>query len=147
MMLQTLKKIDDQRFKIFKQRTSRGIFPPIEVKFLNQEVGFVVITLSKLKSYTFIAEYSGDVQFDRKVDKSNDSLMRLLQAQFRIGNSNVSLTICPSTTANHGRFFSSIDSTDVRAKKKGQNVRNFSLFFFFFLGFFLSVIPSLLTPK
>ncbi|OQU83959.1 hypothetical protein SORBI_3005G205700, partial [Sorghum bicolor] len=116
--IQVLQKEDKESIQLCRTMQKRGEFPPLLVVFDSQE-GFTVQADGNIKDMTFLAEYSGDVDYvDNRENDGCNCLMTLLMS----ANPSQDLVICPDKRANISRFFSGINNSTPDGKKK-QNVK------------------------
>ncbi|KAG0530850.1 hypothetical protein BDA96_05G222600 [Sorghum bicolor] len=116
--IQVLQKEDKESIQLCRTMQRRGEFPPLLVVFDSQE-GFTVQADGDIKDMTFLAEYSGDVDYvDNRENDGCNCLMTLLMS----ANPSQDLVICPDKRANISRFFSGINNSTPDGKKK-QNVK------------------------
>ncbi|XP_022946968.1 probable Histone-lysine N-methyltransferase ATXR5 isoform X1 [Cucurbita moschata] len=116
--MQVLSKEDIETFELCRTMSRRGECAPLLVVFDSCE-GFTVQADGQIKDMTFIAEYTGDVDYltNREHDDC-DSMMTLLLAK----HPSRSLVICPDTHGNIARFINGINNHTPEGKKK-QNCK------------------------
>ncbi|CAK8567898.1 unnamed protein product [Lathyrus sativus] len=116
--MQNLNKEDTKTLERCITMTKRGKFPPLMVVFDSCQ-GYTVEADGPIKDMTFIAEYTGDVDFikNREADDC-DSMMTLLLS----GNPATSLVACADKRGNIARFISGINNHTPDGKKK-QNCK------------------------
>ncbi|XP_065875746.1 probable Histone-lysine N-methyltransferase ATXR5 [Euphorbia lathyris] len=116
--MQVLSKEDIETLEKCKAMCIRGECPPLVVIFDSCE-GFTVMADCRIKDMTFIAEYTGDVDFIKnREDDDCDSMMTLLLAKEEYK----SLVICPDKRGNISRFINGINNHTSDGKKK-QNCK------------------------
>ncbi|GAB4848271.1 Probable Histone-lysine N-methyltransferase atxr5 [Ancistrocladus abbreviatus] len=116
--MQVLSKEDMETIEQCKAMCRRGKCPPFLVVFDTYE-GFTVEADSLIKEMTFIAEYTGDVDYIKNRERDDcDSLMTLLLSS----DPSKSLVICPDKRGNIARFISGINNHTPEGKKR-QNVK------------------------
>ncbi|XP_066334469.1 probable Histone-lysine N-methyltransferase ATXR5 [Miscanthus floridulus] len=95
--IQVLHKEDKESLELCRTMQKRGKFPPLLVVFDSQE-GFIVQADGNIKDMTFLAEYSGDVDYlENRANDDCDCLMTLLLS----ANPSQNLVICPDKRGNH----------------------------------------------
>ncbi|XP_030512057.2 probable Histone-lysine N-methyltransferase ATXR5 [Rhodamnia argentea] len=116
--MQVLPKEDIETLEHCRAMSKRGEWPPLLVVFDSCE-GFTVEADGPIKDMTFIAEYTGDVDYLKNREKDDcDSMMTLLLAN----DSSRSLVICPDKRGNIARFINGINNHTADGKKK-QNCK------------------------
>ncbi|CAD6252734.1 unnamed protein product [Miscanthus lutarioriparius] len=116
--IQVLHKEDKESLELCTTMQKRGEFPPLLVVYDSQE-GFTVQADGNIKDMTFLAEYSGDVDYlENRANDDCDCLMTLLLS----ANPSQNLVICPDKWGNISRFFSGINNHTPDGKKK-KNVK------------------------
>nr|5VAC_A Chain A, Probable Histone-lysine N-methyltransferase ATXR5 [Ricinus communis] len=116
--MQVLTKEDIETLEQCRAMCKRGDCPPLLVVFDSRE-GFTVEADGQIKDMTFIAEYTGDVDYIRNREHDDcDSMMTLLLAK----DPSSSLVICPDKRGNIARFISGINNHTLDGKKK-QNCK------------------------
>lgn len=116
--MQVLPKEDIETLEQCRAMSKRGEWPPLSVVFDSCE-GFTVEADGPIKDMTFIAEYTGDVDYLKNREKDDcDSMMTLLLAN----DPSRSLVICPDKRGNIARFVNGINNHTVDGKKK-QNCK------------------------
>ncbi|EEF45134.1 probable Histone-lysine N-methyltransferase ATXR5 [Ricinus communis] len=116
--MQVLTKEDIETLEQCRAMCKRGDCPPLLVVFDSRE-GFTVEADGQIKDMTFIAEYTGDVDYIRNREHDDcDSMMTLLLAK----DPSKSLVICPDKRGNIARFISGINNHTLDGKKK-QNCK------------------------
>ncbi|XP_039063131.1 probable Histone-lysine N-methyltransferase ATXR5 [Hibiscus syriacus] len=116
--MQVLSKEDMETLELCRAMSRRGECPPFIVVFDSCE-GYTVETDAQIKDMTFIAEYTGDVDYIRNRENDDcDSMMTLLLAT----NPCESLVICPDKRGNIARFINGINNHTPEGKKK-QNCK------------------------
>ncbi|MCH95882.1 histone-lysine N-methyltransferase ATXR5-like, partial [Trifolium medium] len=104
--MQTLTKEDGETIERCTTMIKRGEFPPLMVVYDSCQ-GYTVEADGPIKKMTFIAEYTGDVDYLKKRESDDcDSIMTLLLAE----ESASSLVICADKRANIARFISGINN-------------------------------------
>ncbi|KAE8721702.1 putative Histone-lysine N-methyltransferase ATXR5 [Hibiscus syriacus] len=104
--MQVLSKEDMETLELCRAMSRRGECPPFIVVFDSCE-GYTVETDAQIKDMTFIAEYTGDVDYIRNRENDDcDSMMTLLLAT----NPCESLVICPDKRGNIARFINGINN-------------------------------------
>ncbi|KAG1369767.1 hypothetical protein COCNU_15G001330 [Cocos nucifera] len=116
--MQVLPREDKETLKLCRAMYKRGECPPLLVVYDSLE-GFTVQADGHLKDMTFIAEYTGDVDYllNRQHDDC-DSIMTLLSAT----NPSDSLVVCPDKRGNIARFINGINNHNQESRKK-QNIK------------------------
>lgn len=116
--MQVLSKEDTETLELCRAMSRRGECPPLLVVFDSCE-GFTVEADDQIKDMTFIAEYTGDVDYLKNREHDDcDSMMTLLSAK----DPSRSLVICPDTRGNIARFINGINNHSPEGKKK-QNCK------------------------
>ncbi|XP_068316652.1 probable Histone-lysine N-methyltransferase ATXR5 [Pyrus communis] len=116
--MQILSKEDTETLELCRAMCKRGECPPLKVAFDSRE-GFTVEADEQMKDMTFIAEYTGDVDYIKHRENDDcDSMMTLLLAT----EPSKSLVICPDKRGNIARFINGINNHTLEGKKK-QNCR------------------------
>lgn len=116
--MQVLSKEDYETVTLCRSMLRRGECPPLLVVYDSCE-GYTVQADAPIKDMTFIAEYSGDVDFIKNRERDDcDSLMTLLLAT----DPSKSLVICPDQRGNIARFINGINNHTPESKKK-QNLK------------------------
>uniref|UniRef100_A0ACD5WJU0 Uncharacterized protein n=2 Tax=Avena sativa TaxID=4498 RepID=A0ACD5WJU0_AVESA len=116
--MQVLTKEDKETIELCRTMLKRGECPPLLVVFDLHE-GFTVQADANIKDMTFIAEYTGDVDFlENRADDDCDSIMTLLST----ADPSKKLVICPDKRGNIARFINGINNHTPDGKKK-QNVK------------------------
>ncbi|XP_010547637.1 PREDICTED: histone-lysine N-methyltransferase ATXR5 [Tarenaya hassleriana] len=116
--MQVLPKEDLETLEQCRAMCRRGECPPLVVMFDPIE-GYTVEADGPIKDLTFIAEYTGDVDYLKNRENDDcDSIMTLLLAE----NPLKSLVICPDKYANISRFINGINNHTPGGKKK-QNCK------------------------
>ncbi|KAL4351412.1 hypothetical protein GQ457_06G043160 [Hibiscus cannabinus] len=116
--MQVLSKEDMETLELCRAMSRRGECPPFIVVFDSCE-GYTVEADAQIKDMTFIAEYTGDVDYIKNRENDDcDSLMTLLLAT----NPTKSLVICPDKRGNIARFINGINNHTPEGKKK-QNCK------------------------
>ncbi|KAL8133034.1 putative Histone-lysine N-methyltransferase ATXR5 [Apium graveolens] len=116
--MQVMSKEDIRTLEKCKAMAERGEYPPLRVVFDPLE-GYTVEVDAPIKHMTFIAEYTGDVDYIRnRADDDSDSMMTLLLASDPLK----SLVICPDKRGNITRFINGINNHTEDGKKK-QNLK------------------------
>ncbi|KAE9587335.1 putative histone-lysine N-methyltransferase transcription regulator PHD family [Lupinus albus] len=112
--MQNLTKEDTETMEHCKAMSKRGECPPFVVVFDSCE-GYTVEADGPIKDMTFIAEYTGDVDYLKKRERDDcDSIMTLLSASEPAD----SLVICADKRGNISRFISGINNHTREGKKK-----------------------------
>ncbi|KAF0893795.1 hypothetical protein E2562_029685 [Oryza meyeriana var. granulata] len=116
--MQILPKEDKETIELCRTMQKRGECPPLLVVFDSRE-GFTVQADADIKDMTFIAEYTGDVDFlENRVNDDCDSIMTLLLTE----DPSKRLVICPDKRGNISRFINGINNHTLDGKKK-QNIK------------------------
>ncbi|OIW15355.1 hypothetical protein TanjilG_26728 [Lupinus angustifolius] len=116
--MQILTKEDTETMEHCKAMSKRGECPPFMVVFDSCE-GYTVEADGPIKDMTFIAEYTGDVDYLKKRERDDcDSIMTLILASEPVH----SLVICADKRGNIARFISGINNHTPDGKKK-QNCK------------------------
>ncbi|CAN6542383.1 unnamed protein product [Malus baccata var. baccata] len=116
--MQILSKEDTETLELCRAMCKRGECPPLTVAFDSRE-GFTVEADEQIKDMTFIAEYTGDVDYIKHRENDDcDSMMTLLLAT----EPSKSLVICPDKRGNIARFINGINNHTLEGKKK-QNCK------------------------
>ncbi|KAJ8769177.1 hypothetical protein K2173_000952 [Erythroxylum novogranatense] len=116
--MQVLTKEDTETLEQCRAMNRRGECPPLIVVFDSCE-GFTVEADGQIKDMTFIAEYTGDVDYIRNREHDDcDSMMTLLLSK----DPSNSLVICPDKRGNIARFINGINNHTLDGKKK-QNCK------------------------
>ncbi|OMO98292.1 hypothetical protein COLO4_14015 [Corchorus olitorius] len=116
--MQVLSKEDMETLELCKAMSRRGECPPLVVVFDSCE-GYTVEADGQIKDMTFIAEYTGDVDYIKNRENDDcDSMMTLLLAT----DPSKSLVICPDKHGNIARFINGINNHTQEGKKK-QNCK------------------------
>ncbi|XP_022932012.1 probable Histone-lysine N-methyltransferase ATXR5 isoform X1 [Cucurbita moschata] len=116
--MQVLSKEDTETLELCRAMSRRGECPPLLVVFDSCE-GFTVEADDQIKDMTFIAEYTGDVDYLKNREHDDcDSMMTLLSAK----DPSRSLVICPDRRGNIARFINGINNHSPEGKKK-QNCK------------------------
>lgn len=116
--MQVLSKEDTETLEQCRAMCKRGECPPLIVVFDSCE-GFTVEADGPIKDMTFIAEYTGDVDYIKNREHDDcDGIMTLLLAT----NPAESLVICPDKRGNIARFINGINNHTMDGKKK-QNCK------------------------
>ncbi|KAM1052437.1 hypothetical protein ACFX13_000025 [Malus domestica] len=116
--MQILSKEDTETLELCRTMCKRGECPPLKVAFDSHE-GFTVEADEQMKDMTFIAEYTGDVDYIKHRENDDcDSMMTLLLAT----EPSKSLVICPDKRGNIARFINGINNHTLEGKKK-QNCK------------------------
>ncbi|XP_022741490.1 probable Histone-lysine N-methyltransferase ATXR5 isoform X2 [Durio zibethinus] len=116
--MQVLAKEDMETWELCRAMFRRGECPPLIVVFDSCE-GYTVEADAQIKDMTFIAEYTGDVDYIKNRENDDcDSMMTLLLAT----DTSKSLVICPDRRGNIARFINGINNHTVEGKKK-QNCK------------------------
>ncbi|XP_074378751.1 putative Histone-lysine N-methyltransferase ATXR5 [Apium graveolens] len=122
--IQELSTEDYITIKKCKAMMKEGKCPPLKVVFDEVE-GYKVEADGPIKAMTFLAEYTGDVDFvrNRRDDQNFDSFMTLLT--YRDSEEEDGLFICPDKRGNIAGFISGINnhSAEGRKKKNLKSVR------------------------
>ncbi|XP_057418147.1 probable Histone-lysine N-methyltransferase ATXR5 isoform X2 [Lotus japonicus] len=116
--MQTLSMEDTETLENCKAMSTRGECPPFMVVFDSRE-GYTVEADSPIKDMTFIAEYTGDVDYMKNRESDDgDSMMTLLLSK----EESQSLVICADKRGNLARFISGINNHTLEGRKK-QNCK------------------------
>ncbi|KAG9131669.1 hypothetical protein Leryth_009419 [Lithospermum erythrorhizon] len=116
--MQILCKEDTETLEQCLLMLKNGLFPPLVVVFDPRE-GYTVEADEPIKDLTFIAEYTGDVDFLKNREHDDcDSMMTLLLAT----DPAKSLVVCPDKRGNIARFINGINNHSMESRKK-QNLR------------------------
>uniref|UniRef100_Q8VZJ1-1 Isoform 2 of Histone-lysine N-methyltransferase ATXR5 n=1 Tax=Arabidopsis thaliana TaxID=3702 RepID=Q8VZJ1-1 len=116
--MQVLCKEDLETLEQCQSMYRRGECPPLVVVFDPLE-GYTVEADGPIKDLTFIAEYTGDVDYLKNREKDDcDSIMTLLLSE----DPSKTLVICPDKFGNISRFINGINNHNPVAKKK-QNCK------------------------
>ncbi|CAL0319691.1 unnamed protein product [Lupinus luteus] len=116
--MQVLTKEDTGTVEHCKAMCKRGQCPPFMVVFDSCE-GYTVEADGPIKDMTFIAEYTGDVDYLKKRERDDcDSMMTLLLPPESAQN----LVICADKRGNIARFISGINNHTQEGRKK-QNCK------------------------
>ncbi|ESQ40914.1 hypothetical protein EUTSA_v10013971mg [Eutrema salsugineum] len=116
--MQVLSKEDLETLEQCRAMCRRGECPPLVVVFDPLE-GYTVEADGPIKDLTFIAEYTGDVDYLKNREHDDcDSIMTLLLSE----DPSKSLVICPDKYGNISRFISGINNHN-RSGKKKQNCK------------------------
>ncbi|XP_057542921.1 probable Histone-lysine N-methyltransferase ATXR5 [Amaranthus tricolor] len=116
--MQVLSKEDLETVEHCRAMFRRGECPPLLVVYDLCE-GYTVQADAPIKDMTFIAEYTGDVDYIKNREKDDcDSLMTLLLAT----DPSNSLVICPDKRGNIARFINGINNHTPESRKK-QNLK------------------------
>ncbi|PPD66292.1 hypothetical protein GOBAR_DD36831 [Gossypium barbadense] len=116
--MQVLSREDMETLELCRSMSRRGECPPFIVVFDSCE-GYTVEADAQIKDMTFIAEYTGDVDYIKNRENDDcDSMMTLLLAT----NPSESLVICPDKRGNIARFINGINNHTPEGKKK-QNCK------------------------
>lgn len=116
--MQMLTKEDTETLERCRAMTKRGDCPPFMVVYDSCE-GYTVEADGPIKDMTFIAEYTGDVDYIKKRETDDcDSMMTLLLAS----DASNSLVICADKRGNIARFINGINNHTLEGKKK-QNCK------------------------
>ncbi|KQK11697.1 hypothetical protein BRADI_2g61717v3 [Brachypodium distachyon] len=112
--MQVLSKEDKETIELCRAMQKSGQCPPLLVVFDSHE-GFTVQADADIKDMTFIAEYTGDVDyFENRVNDDCDSIMTLLWTT----DPSKRLVICPDKRGNIARFINGINNHTPDGKKK-----------------------------
>lgn len=116
--MQVLAREDIETLELCRAMCKRGEWPPLLV-VLDPIEGYTVEANDPIKDMTFLAEYTGDVDYisNRENDKC-DSMMTLLSST----DPSQSLLICPDKRGNIARFINGINNHTLEGRKK-QNVK------------------------
>ncbi|VVB13824.1 unnamed protein product [Arabis nemorensis] len=116
--MQVLSKEDLETLEQCRAMYRRGECPPLVVVFDPLE-GYTVEADGPIKDFTFIAEYTGDVDYLKNREKDDcDSIMTLLLSE----DPSKTLVICPDKYGNIARFINGINNHN-RFSKKKQNCK------------------------
>ncbi|XP_022844634.1 probable Histone-lysine N-methyltransferase ATXR5 [Olea europaea var. sylvestris] len=116
--MQVLSKEDTETLELCRSMYKRGECPPLIVTFDSCE-GYTVEADGPIKDMTFIAEYTGDVDYIKNREQDDcDSMMTLLLAT----DPSKSLVVCPDKRGNIARFINGINNYTPEGRKK-QNVK------------------------
>ncbi|XP_054805322.1 probable Histone-lysine N-methyltransferase ATXR5 isoform X2 [Prosopis cineraria] len=116
--MQVLSREDIETLEHCRAMCRRGQCPPLMVVYDSCE-GYTVEADGSIKDMTFIAEYTGDVDYIKNREHDDcDSLMTLLLAT----DPSKSLVICPDKRGNIARFISGINNHTQEGRKK-QNCK------------------------
>ncbi|KAK9713285.1 hypothetical protein RND81_06G016900 [Saponaria officinalis] len=116
--MQVLSKEDHETMQQCRAMARRGECPPLLIIYDACE-GYTVEADAPIKDMTFIAEYTGDVDYIKNRERDDcDSLMTLLLAT----DLSKSLVICPDKRGNIARFINGINNHTPESKKK-QNLK------------------------
>ncbi|KAF3962457.1 hypothetical protein CMV_013031 [Castanea mollissima] len=116
--MQVLSKEDSETLEQCRAMCKRGECPPLIVVFDSCE-GYTVEADGQIKDMTFIAEYTGNVDYLKNREHDDcDSMMTLLLAT----NPSKSLVICPDKRGNIARFINGINNHTPEGRKK-QNCK------------------------
>ncbi|PWZ09170.1 putative Histone-lysine N-methyltransferase ATXR5 [Zea mays] len=116
--MQVLPKEDKENIELCRTMQQRGECPPLLVVFDPLE-GFTVQADGDIKDMTFLAEYTGDVDYlENRENDDCDCIMTLLLP----ADPSQMLVICPDKRGNISRFVSGINNHTPDGKKK-QNVK------------------------
>ncbi|KAF3561154.1 hypothetical protein DY000_02019401 [Brassica cretica] len=116
--MQVLSKEDLETLELCRAMYRRGECPPLVVVFDPLE-GYTVEADGPIKDLTFIAEYTGDVDYLKNRENDDcDSIMTLLLSE----DPSKTLVICPDKYGNISRFISGINNHNRFGKKK-QNCK------------------------
>ncbi|KFK25268.1 hypothetical protein AALP_AA8G090000 [Arabis alpina] len=116
--MQVLSKDDLETLEQCRAMYRRGEIPPLVVVFDPLE-GYTVEADGPIKDFTFIAEYTGDVDYLKNRESDDcDSIMTLLLSE----DPSKSLVICPDKYGNIARFINGINNHN-RFSKKKQNCK------------------------
>ncbi|XP_052157552.1 probable Histone-lysine N-methyltransferase ATXR5 [Oryza glaberrima] len=116
--MQILPKEDKETIELCRTMQKRGECPPLLVVFDSRE-GFTVQADADIKDMTFIAEYTGDVDFlENRANDDGDSIMTLLLTE----DPSKRLVICPDKRGNISRFINGINNHTLDGKKK-KNIK------------------------
>ncbi|CAG7911628.1 unnamed protein product [Brassica rapa] len=116
--MQVLAKEDLETLELCRAMYRRGECPPLVVVFDPLE-GYTVEADGPIKDLTFIAEYTGDVDYLKNRENDDcDSIMTLLLSE----DPSKTLVICPDKYGNISRFISGINNHNRFGKKK-QNCK------------------------
>ncbi|KAH9617442.1 hypothetical protein KSS87_020614 [Heliosperma pusillum] len=116
--MQVLSKDDHETVNYCRAMARNGECPPLLITYDACE-GYTVEADAPIKDLTFIAEYTGDVDYIKNRERDDcDSLMTLLLAT----DLSKSLVICPDKRGNIARFINGINNHTPESKKK-QNLK------------------------
>ncbi|KAK9950066.1 hypothetical protein M0R45_005572 [Rubus argutus] len=116
--MQILSKEDTETLEHCRAMCKRGECPPLTVVFDACE-GFTVEADEQIKDLTFLAEYTGDVDYIKNRENDDcDSMMTLLLAM----NPSKSLVICPDKRGNIARL--SMESITIPWKVRRSRIVN-----------------------
>ncbi|XP_028798116.1 probable Histone-lysine N-methyltransferase ATXR5 isoform X1 [Neltuma alba] len=116
--MQVLSREDIETLELCRAMCRRGECPPLMVVYDSRE-GYTVEADGPIKDMTFIAEYTGDVDYIKNREHDDcDSLMTLLLAT----DPTKSLVICPDKRGNIARFINGINNHTQEGRKK-QNCK------------------------
>ncbi|KAL1222259.1 Histone-lysine N-methyltransferase ATXR5 [Cardamine amara subsp. amara] len=116
--MQVLSKEDLETLEQCQAMYRRGECPPLVVVFDPLE-GYTVEADGPIKDLTFIAEYTGDVDYLKNRENDDcDSIMTLLLSE----DPSKTLVICPDKYGNISRFINGINNHNPFGKKK-QNCK------------------------
>ncbi|XP_041005528.1 probable Histone-lysine N-methyltransferase ATXR5 [Juglans microcarpa x Juglans regia] len=116
--MQVLSKEDTETLEQCRAMCKRGECPPLIVVFDSCE-GFTVEADGQIKDMTFIAEYTGDVDYLKNREHDDcDSMMTLILAT----DPSKSLLVCPDKRGNIARFINGINNHTLEGRKK-QNCK------------------------
>ncbi|XP_073024483.1 probable Histone-lysine N-methyltransferase ATXR5 isoform X1 [Primulina eburnea] len=116
--MQVLAKEDIETLELCRAMYGRGECPPLIVTFDSCE-GYTVEADGPVKDMTFLAEYTGDVDYIKNREQDDcDSMMTLLLAT----DPSKSLVVCPDKRGNISRFINGINNYTPEGRKK-QNVK------------------------
>ncbi|XP_071712965.1 probable Histone-lysine N-methyltransferase ATXR5 [Rutidosis leptorrhynchoides] len=116
--MQVLSEGDKETLNTCREMGKRGECAPLLVVY-DSRLGFNVQADAPIKDMTFIAEYTGDVDYIKNRDQDDcNSLMTLLLTS----DPDKSLVICPDKRGNIARFFNGINN-HIRESKKKQNIK------------------------
>ncbi|XP_057418219.1 probable Histone-lysine N-methyltransferase ATXR5 [Lotus japonicus] len=117
--IQSLSKEDTKTLEKCKAMSRRGECPPFMVVFDSRE-GYTVEADGLIKAMTFIAEYTGDVDYVNKRESDDgDSMMTLILSE----DESKKLVICADKRGNISRFINGINNHTQEGKKK-QNCKS-----------------------
>ncbi|GJN16633.1 hypothetical protein PR202_gb03641 [Eleusine coracana subsp. coracana] len=112
--MQVLTKEDKETIKLCRTMQQRGECHPLLVVFDSRE-GFTVQADADIKDMTFIAEYTGDVDYlENRADDDSDCIMTLLLS----AEPSKRLVICPDKRGNISRFINGINNHTPDGKKR-----------------------------
>ncbi|KAI5676529.1 hypothetical protein M9H77_07479 [Catharanthus roseus] len=112
--IQVLSREDAETLESCRAMYERGEYPPLMVVYDSFE-GYTVEADSLIKDLTFIAEYSGDVDYLKNREHDDcDSLMTLISAK----NPSNSLVVCPDKRGNIARFINGVNNHSPESRKK-----------------------------